>query len=764
MTTERKQAGVGLGESSLTAMDGVPLPSFQLPADLQEILQLILTQLEIHVDCDASMLMLIVDETLFVAASRVFSRPAEFEGLCFNLDKVPRLRHMILQDQSILSPEILLTEPFEGATDFIRMRSCVKAPLLYRDRLVGTLILMKEEPDYYSEEEIRLTMSFAVQAAMAIENNRLFEETQRRAMQLETASQVSKRVTAILEIDDLLSEVVRLIMERFGFYHVHLFLVDGRSNEIVLRACSGNVDKLLGTEGLRLKIGGQSITGWVAGTGQFLLCNDVSKEPRYHPHELLPETWSELAIPLQVSDVVLGVLDVQSKRKAAFQEDDITALQILADQTAIAIENAHLFQETRRQYDAMRALHTISLDITSRLENVEAMSVILEKAAYLLKAEGGTLAIYDPEVEQVQIAAVYNAPFEYQGKTVEPGDAVVGKVLLTKKPIIINDYRHWSGPSSIFHASLYNAILSVPLRWHDRVLGVLSVLDNDEQRIFSDEDAQLLSLFADLASISLKNAEFHTAEMEFTHQLEQKVAQRTLELTRAQQALADKAEQLQRLLTTTVNIQEEERARIARDLHDGVNQLITGTLFEIQAAQQSLLATHNDIALQRLEAAKELLRLINSENRNIITGLRPMILDTQGLLPALREYIVSYQKRNQITCTMTIFGQSFRFFHEAETAVYRIIQESLNNVVAHAKASQVNIRIRFKPSGLRIVVEDNGIGFDYKTVESTTRGHMGLVGIRERALSIGGQVEIRTKPGEGVQVVLDIPQLENMPS
>ena len=583
------------------------------------------------------------------------------------------------------------------------------------------------------------------------------ESLERRALQLETASQVSRKVTAILDVDQLLAQVVRLIRDQFGYYHVHLFLVDGHSNEIVLRECSGQADEPLMARGLRLKIGEQGITGSVAQTGQFVLCNDVVQESRYYPHELLPQTRAELAIPLRIGEVVVGVLDVQSGQRDAFLEDDVTVLQILGDQIAIAIENANLFWETQRQFEAMQALHDISLEITSHLENQQVLVAILKHAAQLLSAQGSTLTIYDPDQDILQTVAVFNMPLEFQGVTLRPGEGVSGQVVATGQPLIVNDYRHWLGSSQHFKDSPFDAVIGVPLRWQGQVIGALLVLDQGDRRPFTADDARLLRLFADLASIALKNAELYTQVVQLSQQLEQKVEQRTNELAKAQAELAKKAEQLQRLLAATVRVQEEERTRIARDLHDGSNQLITGTLYEIQAAQQCILGRRGQGALEKLETAKGLLRKIEAENRRIISGLRPPLLDLQGLVPILQGYAGTLQERYGIACLVQVLGQSVRLSPEVETAIYHIVQESLNNVVAHAQARNVQIRIDFGPGRLHLVVEDDGVGFNWQSVLRDASNQMGLIGMEERAQSIGGRIEVQSEPGLGARITLDLP-------
>jgi signal transduction histidine kinase len=593
--------------------------------------------------------------------------------------------------------------------------------------------------------------------SIARSRQEVLESLKRRALQLEAASQVSQKVTAILEVDELLAQVVQLIRDKFGYYSVHIFLVDGHSNQIVLRACNGPTGEALKTRKLHLKIGKQGITGRVAETGQPIMCNDIAQEPRYHPHELLPETRAELAIPLRIGDIVVGVLDVQSDQPNTFREDDMTTLQLLGDQVAIAIENANLFRETRRQFKVMHGLHRISLDITSQLESEQVLAAILEQAVKLLNAQASALALHKPETNSVDVIAIYNLPAEFKGMKLQVGEGVAGHVVATKAPLIVNDYQHWSGRSQVFLDSPYDAVVSVPLRWEGQVFGALMVVDRGERRPFTEDDVRVLNLFADLASIALKNAELYAQVIQFNQQLEQKVRQRTQELVKAQEELAQKAEQLQQLLAKMVRVQEEERSRIALDLHDGSNQLITGTLFEIQAAQQNIVSQHGTSAFDTLETAKRLLRQVEAENRRIISGLRPPILDAQGLVPTLKWHAATCQNLYGISCSVQVLGQPIRLSPETEIAIYRVVQESLNNIAVHAQARNAQIQINFRPACLHVVVEDDGAGFAPEAVLATAVGQMGLIGMRERIQSIGGRAEIHSRPGQGTRLVFDVP-------
>jgi signal transduction histidine kinase len=227
-------------------------------------------------------------------------------------------------------------------------QSWLGVPMIAAGRVVGVMAVQSyEEEGAFDNEHLDLLFTIANQAVIAIENARLFEEARQRATQLEAIAELGRRITSILDFDELLSQVVELIHHILGYYHVHVFLVDEVSKEAVFRAGSGEAGRLIEKRGgVRLKIGEQGIIGWVAGSGLPLLVNDVSQEPRYVPNDALPATRSELAVPLKIGQRVIGVLDVQNDELNAFDpEDDVAILQALGDQVAIAIENARLFEE-----------------------------------------------------------------------------------------------------------------------------------------------------------------------------------------------------------------------------------------------------------------------------------------------------------------------------------------------------------------------------------------------------------------------------------
>lgn len=170
---------------------------------------------------------------------------------------------------------------------------------------------------------------------------------ERRALQLETSARLGQEITSILDIDDLLTHVVELIREAFGYYQILIFLVDETTGRLVLQAGTGSVGQLLKHEGYSLEIGVGSLNGEAARDNKAIVSPDVSIEPRFHAMHQLPDVKSELVIPLRIGKRLIGTLDAQSNKLDDFEEEDVVVIQGLGDQISIAIENARLYQQSK---------------------------------------------------------------------------------------------------------------------------------------------------------------------------------------------------------------------------------------------------------------------------------------------------------------------------------------------------------------------------------------------------------------------------------
>ncbi len=293
----------------------------------------------------------------------------------------------------------------------------LKVPLKWQGKTIGVLgIDADAQRRTFKLDDVRLAALFANVAALAIGNARLYEElqgrTQRlkytleeevakrtselayRALQLETSAQVGREITSILDIDQLLERVVELIREAFGYYYVEIFMVEAENNRLAFRAGTGALRLEANERRKYLDIGPSSLNGEAAQTNRAIVANTVSENPYFLADELLPDTQSELVVPLRRGERVIGTLDVQSSNPNAFTKEDVLVIQSLGDQIAIAIENARLYDQSRalavleeRQRLARELHDSVTQSLFSLDLHAKAVSAYLKKDAEQAEAQ-----------------------------------------------------------------------------------------------------------------------------------------------------------------------------------------------------------------------------------------------------------------------------------------------------------------------------------------------------------------------------------------
>ena len=208
--------------------------------------------------------------------------------------------------------------------------------------------------------------------------------------------------------------------------------------------------------------------------------------------------------------------------------------------------------------------------------------------------------------------------------------------------------------------------------------------------------------------------------------------------------------------TQIINAQEQERKRIARELHDETSQVLTSLLISLAVLEET---TTTPEGRERIAETRTLAHQTLRAIRNLSIDLRPSALDDLGLLPALRWYVKEYQQKSSIQVDFQATGFKDRLPPEMETALYRIVQESLTNVAKHAQAHHVTINLREAADAVYATMSDDGRGFDIEELQKTTdrdRG-LGLVGMQERALLLNGTLTINSRPHGGTTVHVAIP-------
>ncbi|MFH1032583.1 MAG: histidine kinase [Chloroflexota bacterium] len=277
--------------------------------------------------------------------------------------------------------------------------------------------------------------------------------------------------------------------------------------------------------------------------------------------------------------------------------------------------------------------------------------------------------------------------------------------------------------------------LLCPIKSRGKLIGILALSKKKSDVHYSQEDIELIMSLANQAGIIIENA-------------------RMLDSLKKQQL------QVEQLLAELVHAQEEERQRISVDLHDSVAQWLAGASYRAQTVSALLAGNGNQQIRDELTTMESTIDKSLKELRRVLIGLRPPALDELGLSHALRQSL-EVLKTDGLDCRFTEVGKSARLPSSVEIAVYRIVQEALNNIRWHAGATKVDARLQFQPDRLLVEIRDNGQGFDLaETLSSAVSvGHIGLLGMKQRAEMLGGELRIKTSEGAGTNIILSLPIL-----
>ncbi|HDQ73356.1 MAG TPA: GAF domain-containing protein, partial [Chloroflexi bacterium] len=394
-------------------------------------------------------------------------------------------------------------------------RSVLSVPLRWQEEIIGVLnIVDNVHVDTFSDQDVQLLVHFADQAAIAITNARLFQEERRHASLLAVVSQVARQVVSILDLEQILHETAQAIKQKFRYSNVLLCLLDTSCDELVIRAMAGGFERLV-KPNYRQSVG-VGVMGKTAETGRTYLVNDVSKNLDYvagYSDQVL--TRSELCVPLTVGGKVIGVLDVQDAELNAFDQIDRMAMEMLADQIAVAIENARLYEAAKRHVEELSALHNIDVAITSILDSDEVLRVIYEQVKAVMAFTSFFIALYDEDKDEIHLSIVAEeggvlAPVSYP---CEERGGFSCWVARNREPLWVDDLeieQEKLPAQSILIGAPTRSLMVLPLIVRDHVVGVISA-QSKEPYAFTDEERRLFSGIAAQAAIVIHNAQLFEA-------------------------------------------------------------------------------------------------------------------------------------------------------------------------------------------------------------------------------------------------------------
>ncbi len=517
-----------------------------------------------------------------------------------------------------------------------------------------------------------------------------------------------------LSLDAVLQRLVEAAARLTGARYAALGVIDQAGTQLE-RFLTHGVD-----EDTHARIGdlprGRGILGVLISDARPLRLHEISEDPRsvgFPPGH--PEMHSFLGVPILLRGVAYGNLYLSEKEDGGeFTDDDEELVSLLAAQAAVAIENARLYESATRWLRQLESLTEVGDALASELDLPRLLGLIVTRLRELVDARAVLIML--PDGDALRVAAASG----------DVGDDTVGLrfPLGTTKSARVLERRRSERADSLLDDPESNPELArrlqartglyVPLLHRERALGVLAAYDKRSgDGRFSSDDQRLAETLATRAATAV----------DLSHRVSRDSLRRVVEA------------------------QELERKRLARELHDETGQALTSILLGLRSLEEG----------PETAQVRELVVSTLQDVRRLAVELRPKALDDFGLVPALERLLDTFREQSGIAVELEARIGPDRLPPEVETALYRIVQEALTNVVKHAGARHVSVTLTLKAASVVTVVEDDGEGFAPDEVVVTTEGGLGIIGMRERISLLGGRLELESAPGAGTTLVVEVP-------
>lgn len=380
--------------------------------------------------------------------------------------------------------------------------------------------------------------------------------------------------------------------------------------------------------------------------------------------------------------------------------------------------------QRQRSHEPTAALTAVAEDLAGELSLRPLLERILRRSIELLGCDAGSICLVD------EAAGVYRKEADFgvacqSGRVFPLSEGVTGAVVARRGPVIFDDYSQVPGghvrPED---RGTLKGVIGVPIRWRGDIVGSCVVFTRDARRAFTAEDAELLEVFAKHAAIAITNARLHEA-----------------------------AEANARAEAATA-----ERNRMAREVHDTVAQGLVSVLLQLRAARGAIDEGRGGEAVTALDEASTAAESAFEETRRSVLGLAPSPLEGRSLEDALELELAWANRAGVADVRLMTAGTPMDLSPALAHTLFRIAQEAVTNALRHARARSVRVGVVYAPTGVTLLVQDDGAGFDHTRISQDGVLHnLGLKGMDERARLLGGTLELDSTPGWGTRVRASIP-------
>jgi signal transduction histidine kinase len=394
--------------------------------------------------------------------------------------------------------------------------------------------------------------------------------------------------------------------------------------------------------------------------------------------------------------------------------------------------------KTEKHYNDLVALSRVSAAISGLQDLDTILKIGLDNVLNIMNGTVGGIMLLDESNQTLSYRVHHGLSDKYAEEMhLKLGEGIAGKVAQSGRSVLLEDIS--SEPDAarldLIGSEGLRAFVSVPLRAKDNVLGVMNVASHVPHR-FTKEDVHLLHTIGDQLGIAIEQAMLY-------------------------ERLRKARERLRKLARQNLVAEEEERRRIARELHDETSQSLSGIALQLEALIEMSAKSGNQDAqiIAGLKKVQALTVQVHKEVSRVISNLHPTVLDTLGLVAAARQHAKNSLQPLNTNVTVEVKGTEMRFPPDVEAALFRVIQGAIGNIVKHSKAKNASIVLVYQPSEFSLSINDDGQGFDVSKitdVEQSGRGR-GLFTMRERIGFLGGTSGVESKIGAGTTIWAKIP-------
>ncbi|MGD9098860.1 MAG: GAF domain-containing protein [Anaerolineae bacterium] len=729
--------------------------------DINEILKRTLTRLRRMLTYDTASVLLFRhgDSPPLVVTSHE-QDDAQARQIRLRLNDGLLLNQLRQDHRPIVIADVQADERWVSTMELEHVRGWLGAPLLVRNQVIGALMLESTQRGFYAWEDATLIASVARQAAIAIENARLFESARQRVAELSILFDASQTITSTLDRNALLNLVAEKIGQAADATSAYVCSMDEAAGTTTV------VAEYMGPDASsqeRVSDLGATYPLWdLAHTLKAIKANqpltyNLSEMSPNNPERAHLEEYggnAVLIVPLCLHGEVFGYVELWDNREGrVFSPAEIRLCQTIAHQAVLAHKNAQLYRDAQERAETLAVLLEIDADISSELAIERLLDKVIRRAAELLKRKASAVWLYDEQADLLRCEISLNAWRDMTGMTLHPGEGINGRVFQTGQPLAVDDYPTWAGAAESFANDPIGPTVGIPLVWKGQVRGVLSLSGQQGDPSFSEAEITTLSLFAAQATIALENARLFD-------ELQQRADELAAANTRLQELDQIKDQFIQ-------NVSHELRTPLAliRGHAEALDSGLLGKLSEELQQSVTVIARRSRIMSELVEDITTLLEVEAQATPMALVSVTEIV---QSIVDDFR----ALAKRERLTLRTEIAPDLPLIVGQARH-LYKMFDNLINNAVKFTPAEgNITVRLFSEEDQLVFQISDTGIGipsdkqtrvFDrfYQADGSTRRRYggtgLGLALVKEIVQAHGGQVTLESEPGRGSTFTVILP-------